>query len=241
MPKNSQIRKARMSNERKGHQVVSRSRVTNYGEVYTGDREVASMLDLVKQETERIESRFLEPACGTGNFLLEVLRRKLSVVRTKYRRVQLDYERNGVIAISSLYGVDILEDNILECRNRLLDLFDAEYKKVFGLTCKQECHESAQYILSQNILWGDSLTLKTVCDSPTPLVFPEWSPVNSRMIKRRDFEFGELLDSQKSKGHMDLWNPEKNPGLKSDEGEDIFLPRPIKEYPLIHFLEVSNA
>jgi len=95
-------------------QVKCKTRVADHGEVFTHEREVNAMLDLAKQETERIESRFLEPACGSGNFLVEVLRRKLEVVKTRYKKNQLDYERNAVIAISSIYGVDLLEDNIEE-------------------------------------------------------------------------------------------------------------------------------
>ena len=93
-------------------QVVSRKRVADHGEVLTAKREVAAMLDLVKQETERIESRFLEPACGDGNFLTEILERKLRVVAARYGKSQLDYERNAVLAVSSIYGIDILEDNV---------------------------------------------------------------------------------------------------------------------------------
>lgn len=109
-------------------QVVSKQRVADHGEVLTGRREVNAMLDLVKQETERIESRFLEPACGTGNFLTEILERKLHVVGTRYCRSQLDYERNAVVAVSSIYGIDILKDNVFECRKRLFDVFDKKYK-----------------------------------------------------------------------------------------------------------------
>lgn len=199
------------------------------------------MLDLVKQETDRVDSRFLEPACGTGNFLAEIFRRKLRVVKNKYRKVQLDYERNAIVATSSIYGVDILSDNVAECRRRLLALFNREYEELYSGKVKAECKRSVRYILSQNILQGDSLTLKTVGKDSASLVFPEWSPVNSRMLKRRDFEFGELVDSHSSRNHMDLFNPEKNSNLKSDEGEDIFLPRPVKEHPLVHFLEVGNV
>jgi SAM-dependent methyltransferase len=110
-------------------QVISKQRVTDHGEVFTNQREVNAMLDLVKQETERIESRFLEPACGTGNFLAEILDRKLQVVQMRYGKVQLEYERNAVLAISSIYGVDILEDNIQECRDRLFNIFNQKYSK----------------------------------------------------------------------------------------------------------------
>ena len=222
-------------------QIVSRQRVTDHGEVYTSDREVNAMLDMVKQETERIDSRFLEPACGTGNFLTEILRRKLSLVKDRYRKNQLDYERNAVVAVSSIYGVDILEDNVIACRQRLFDIFNDEYTAIFKEKVKEACKSSVRFILSKNVLWGDSLILKTVGEDPKLLVFPEWSPVDSKMMKRRDFEFGELVDSESSRDNMDLFNPEVNQSLKSDEGEDIFLPRPTKEHPLVHFLEISDA
>ena len=96
-------------------QVKSKKRVTDHGEVFTSEREVNAMLELVKQETERIDSRFLEPACGNGNFLAEVLRRKLAIVEKKYKKSQLEYERYAILAVSSIYGVDILEDNAQEC------------------------------------------------------------------------------------------------------------------------------
>jgi len=115
----------------KNYQIKSKHRVANHGEVFTHEREVNGMLDLVKNETERLDSRFLEPACGTGNFLVEVLRRKLVILKQKYSRSQPEYEKYGVVVISSLYGIDLLEDNVEECRERLLGIFEKEYKSVF--------------------------------------------------------------------------------------------------------------
>ena len=98
--------------------IKTRQRVADHGEVFTAEREVNAMLDLVKPETERIDSRFLEPACGSGNFLIEVLRRKLAVVEERYGKGQLEFERYAIVAIGSIYGVDLLEDNAAECRVR---------------------------------------------------------------------------------------------------------------------------
>src|ERR1017187_8632199 len=112
-------------------QVVSRKRDTDHGEVYTAKREVTAMLDLLKQETTRIESRFLEPACGKGNFLTAVLERKLRAVESRYGNSQLDYERNAILAVSSLYGIDILEDNVTACRQRLFDTFEQQCLALF--------------------------------------------------------------------------------------------------------------
>ena len=212
-------------------QVVSRQRVADHGEVYTAQREVNAMLDLVKQETERIESRFLEPACGTGNFLIEVLERKLNIVESRYRKNQTEYERYAVLAVSSLYGIDILQDNVIECRNRLFDFFDEKYTRLYKDQSKEDCRRSVRFILDRNITWGDALTLKTVGDAPQLIVFSEWSPVNGMMLKRRDFTFHGLLEHEHIKGLP----------LFSDLGEDVFIPEPVKEYPLIHFLKVADA
>src|SRR2546428_2044964 len=108
-------------------QVVSKQRVSDHGEVLTGKREVNAMLDLVRRETERIESRFLEPACGNGNFLAALLERKLEVVERRYGKAQVECERYAVLAVSSIYGIDILEDNIQQCRHRLFGIFEWNY------------------------------------------------------------------------------------------------------------------
>jgi hypothetical protein len=213
--------------------VKSKKRVTDHGEVFTSEREVNAMLDLVKQETERIDSRFLEPACGSGNFLVEVLRRKLSIVESRYKKSQLEYERYAVIAISSIYGVDILEDNVVECSNRLFNIFDKQYTSFYKANCKEECRTSIKYILQRNILRGDALTLKTVGNGDEPIVFSEWSAVNGSMIKRRDFTLANLLEAEASKVPDSLF---------SDfyETDPAFLPKPVKEFPLTHFLKLAE-
>ena len=212
-------------------QVVSKQRVADHGEVLTGRREVNAMLDLVKSETERIDSRFLEPACGTGNFLAEILERKLRVVEARYGKSQLDYERDAILAVSSVYGIDILEDNVRQCRQRLFGIFDLNYLRLFKGKSHDDCRESARYILELNIVHGDALSLKTVGDNPKPIVFAEWSPVNGSMLKRRDFTFHGLLAHETIRA-MPLF---------SDLGEDVFIPTPEKEYPPIHSLKVADV
>jgi hypothetical protein len=216
-------------------QVKSKQRVADHGEVFTSPREVNAMLDLVKQETERIESRFLEPACGTGNFLSEILRRKLDVVKKRYYKSQYEFERNAVIAASSIYGIDILEDNILECRQRLFSIFDDEYyHPLYKDACKSACRESIRYILSCNIVWGDALSLMTVGEQPGYIVFAEWSPINGSLIKRRDFTFHSMIQNE-SLEELELFS------YISDQGEEVYIPTPEKEYPPIHFLELGNV
>ncbi len=153
-------------NKENNRQVKSKKRVADHGEVFTSEREVNAMLDLVKQETERIDSRFLEPACGTGNFLVEILRRKLEVVKNRYKKSQSEYERYAVIAVSSIYGVDLLQDNVEEARKRLFITFDEQYTSFYKANCKEACRLSIKFILERNILRGNALTLQADNDEP---------------------------------------------------------------------------
>ncbi|EKD52241.1 MAG: type III restriction system methylase [uncultured bacterium] len=196
-------------------QVVSKKRVADHGEVLTSKREVNAILDLVKSEAERIDSRFLEPACGTGNFLTEILERKLKIVETRYGKSQLDYERYAVLAVSSIYGIDILEDNVLQCRHRLYGVFEWNYTHLFKYNAKNNCRDAIRFILECNIIHGDALSLKTVGENSKPIIFAEWSPVNGSMLKRRDFSFKELLQHAAT----------KELPLFSDLGEDVFIPK----------------
>lgn len=209
----------------KNKQVKSKKRVADHGEVFTNEHEVNAMLDLVKHETERIESRFLEPACGNGNFLAEVLRRKLNVVDQRYGKSQYDWERYAVIAVSSIYGVEILEDNAKECRERLFKIFNERYSALFKEKCKEECKLSIRFLLSRNILWGDALDFTNPV-TKIPIVFSEWSAVNDSMVKRRDYMFKFLVEK---KHQYSLFN---------DEGEPAAIDEPIKDFPLIHFLKL---
>jgi len=211
-------------------QVVSKKRVADHGEVLTGKREVNAMLDLVRQETERIDSRFLEPACGNGNFLSVILERKLAVVEKRYAKSQLEFERYSVLAVSSIYGIDILQDNVQACRERLFHIFDEVYTRLFQAEAKEKCRQAVRFLLARNIIHGDALTLKTVGGKPTGIVFSEWSLVNGSMLKRREFSYRGLL------AHQEM----REGALFSDLGEDVFIPEPFKENPPIHFLELGE-
>ena len=212
-------------------QVKSRKRVADHGEVFTSEREVNAMLDLVKQETERIDSRFLEPACGTGNFLAEILNRKLKVVKKRYSKNKSDYEKYAVLAITSIYGVDILEDNVLECRNRMFSIFDEEYTKICKEDANDECREAVRYILSRNILHGDALTMATL--EGEPIIFSEWSLVSGSMIKRRDYRYDELLAGSQEQISIFMV------GWEYDEEIQAFIPAPLREYPLMDYRRVQ--
>lgn len=215
--------------KQESRQIVSRQRVANHGEVYTNEREVNAMLDLVKQETERIDSRFLEPACGNGNFMVEILRRKLSVVSRCYKANIGEWEMYAISAVSSVYGIDILKDNVEESRKRMLDVFVFAYRQVTS-TPSQKVIDVAEFILSKNILWGDALSLMTVDEEKRPIAFSEWTFIGNGNVKRRDYELAQLMQC----------TPMEGPNLFSDLGDEAFIPTPTKEYPVIHFLKLSD-
>ena len=185
------------------NQVKSKQRVADHGEVFTAEREVNAMLDLVKQETERVDSRFLEPACGDGNFLAEILRRKLEAAKKRAippkrkKPLPLEYEKQAVIAIASIYGVDLLIDNVMTCRKRLFEIWDKEYTAICKKEVNEECREAVRFILSRNIVCGNALSLKEVDesgnDTEEPIVFSEWAFVMGSKMQRKDYRFDKLL------------------------------------------------
>jgi SAM-dependent methyltransferase len=192
-------------------QVKNRQRVADHGEVFSSEREVNGMLDMVEQETLRIEPRFLEPACGTGNFLAEIFHRKMTVVFDRYKKSQLEFERFSILA-----------DNVKECRERLLNIFEELYRKKFKERSKDACISSIGYILEKNILLGDALTFMQVDKEDAPIIFSEWSPVNGSMIKRRDYTLAHLLADQ----------PMEGDNLFSDLGDQAFIPKCPPSTPL---------
>lgn len=211
-------------------QVVSRKRVADHGEVFTAQKEIDAMLGLAHSEVIRIESKILEPACGHGNFLAEILKRKLKVIKEKYLKSQIEYERNSIIAVSSLYGIDILSDNVSDCKKRLLEIFTYEYTEIFKDKKNLDCISSIKFILDKNIIWGDALTLETA-DHTRPIIFSEWAPAPNGMIKRRDYTFKGLMAHAEIQGLP----------LFSDLGEEVFIPTPVKEYPLVSYFNLTNA
>ncbi len=202
-------------------QIKSKQRIRDKGEVFTNEREVNAMLDLVKQETERIDSRFLEPACGNGNFLIEIIRRKLEVVRFRYKKSQWEYEKNALIAVMSIYGIDIMVDNVYECRKRIFDYVKQEYKALFKTKISENFLQIVKFILSKNILCGDALSMKTI--EGVPIIFAEWAFVKGSLVQRRDFSYEQLV-TQNEKGTL--------------FGD--FIEKPIKSYPLTHYLRLKE-
>ena len=211
----------------------SRQRVIDHGEVFTPTKLVNDMLDLVAHECERIDSRFLEPACGDGNFLAEVLTRKLRTVNARHRKSPDAWGRAAFTAVTSLYGIDLLPDNVQRCRSRLLHVVDDHLAATFKAPPQpaDRLRGSIAFVLSLNIVHGDALTLKTAPPLEHPIVFAEWSEVRPGFFKRRDFTFFELLE----------------PGdffaapLSSDTGHPVFVPKPVRDWPLVAFLDLPQT
>jgi len=212
-------------------QIKSKKRVKDHGEVFTQEREVNAMLDLVKNEMERIESRFLEPACGDGNFLAPILEKKLTIIKKKYGSSQNEFEKMALLGISSIYGVELLQDNVEVCIDRLYNIINETYTKLYKNKCKNEFMKSVSVVLRRNILQGNALTLKRPNEKEY-IIFSEWSLVND-MLKRRDFQYAELADFDPKKPTLFSLRE------VSDTGEAVFSPMPVKEFPLMHYLKLN--
>lgn len=169
--------------------VKSKQRVADHGEVFTPAWMVEGMLDLVREETERIDSRFLEPACGSGNFLVQVLRRKLAAVELRFGRSDFEKRHYALLGLMCIYGIELLEDNLAECRDNLLEIF-AHY---LGLDEAEDLCRAAAYVLSQNLIHGDALTMRTALGEP--VVFAEWGYLGKGRYQRRDFRLDVLTQS----------------------------------------------
>lgn len=219
--------------------VKSKQRVADHGEVFTPEWMVEAMLDLVKAETERIDSRFLEPACGSGNFLVQILKRKLAAVELKYSKSEFEKRQYALLALMCIYGIELLADNIAECRANLLEIL-SEY---FGLEESDDLYGAASYVLSQNLVHGDAMKMRT--HNGQKIIFAEWGYLGKGKFQRRDFRLEALaLASSFDK---------PDPLLSGSETGDLFAPEPkvtnrgkheiftpVKDYPKLTMRELAS-
>ena len=204
--------------------IKSKQRVADHGEVFTPEWLVDAMLDLVKDETERLDSRFLEPACGSGNFLTKILKRKLAAVEIKYSKSEFDRNHYALLSLMCTYGIELLEDNITECKANLLDVF-SEY---LDIDVEDSLYMCADYVLSQNIVHGDALTMKDI--KGVPIAFAEWGYLGKGKFQRRDFRFDVLTGSSAFSAEGSLF---------ADLGKhEIF--QPIKTYDPMTAVEIAS-
>ena len=167
-------------------QIKSKKRVSDHGEVFTPPWMVEAMLNLVKDETERIDSRFLEPACGSGNFLVQILQRKLAAVELKFGKSDFEKRHYALLAVMCTYGIELLADNIAECRANMLDIFAEK----LTLKDSDDLYQAAFYVLSQNLIHGDAMTMLT--NGGQPIAFAEWGYLGKGKFQRRDFRLDIL-------------------------------------------------
>lgn len=205
--------------------VKSKKRVADHGEVFTPAWLVEAMLDLVKDESERIDSRFLEPACGSGNFLVQVLRRKLAAVERDYGRSEFERRHFALLALMCIYGIELLEDNIAECRANLLEIF----AKYLNLDEPDDLYRAAFYVLSQNLVHGDAMTMHA--HDGKAITFAEWGYLGKGKFQRRDFCLGDLTESARFSAEGSLW---------ANRGKhEIFTP--TRTYPPMTVSELAAA
>jgi hypothetical protein len=205
--------------------IKSKRRVADHGEVFTPAWMVEAMLDLVKGESERIDSRFLEPACGSGNFLIQVLRRKLAAVELKFGKSDFEKRHYALLALMCIYGIELLADNVAECRANLLEML-ADYLNLDGA---DDVYRAASFVLSQNLVHGDARMMLTY--DGQPITFAEWGSLGKGKFQRRDFRLDKLTESALWSANGQLW---ANSGK-----DDIF--KPVKEYPPATVEELASA
>jgi hypothetical protein len=207
--------------------VKSRQRVVDHGEVFTPPELVESMIDLVAEEADRIDSRFLEPACGSGNFLVPVLRRKLATVQARYGRSDFEKLHHALLALMSIYGIELLPDNVQECRANLLAVFD-EFTAGAG---DERWSAAAQAVLEVNIVHGDALTMRTKGVADEPICFAEWSYLGKGGYHRRDFLFDTMTQTA-AFGEEDT--------LFADLGShEIFTP--VRDHGVLSLADISGG
>ena len=205
--------------------IKSKKRVADHGEVFTPSWLVEAMLDLVKHETERIDSRFLEPACGSGNFLIRILQRKLAAVELKFGKSDFEKRHYALLAVMCTYGIELLEDNIAECRANMLEIL-AEYLNLKDI---DDLYRAAFYVLTQNLVHGDALTMRTSDDRP--ITFAEWGYLGKGKFQRRDFRLDALTQSSAFSAEGSLF---------AHLGKhEIF--KPTKAYPPVTMSELAAA
>ena len=200
--------------------VKSRKRVVDHGEVFTPPEMVEAMIDLVAEEADMIDSRFLEPACGSGNFLIPVLRRKLAAVHARYGRSDFEKRHHALLALMSIYGIELLPDNVEECRTNLL----SEFAEFLGALGNESWTSAARAVLEVNIVHGDALTMRTKGAVEEPIAFAEWTYLGKGSYHRRDFRFDAMTQTAAfgeedtlfaDLGSHEIFTPVRNHGVLS--------------------------
>jgi hypothetical protein len=203
--------------------VKSKQRVADHGEVFTPGWMVEDMLDLVKHESERIDSRVLEPACGSGNFLVPVLARKLVTVQLRHGKSEFERRHYALFALMCTYGIELLADNAEECRDNLAEVFNT----FLVISDDDQWAQAARAVLAVNIVQGDALTMTV--PSGQPITFPEWGYLGKGKFQRRDFRYDDLTQRASYEGTL----------FGELDDEDLFVP--AHTYPTMTVSQIAEA
>lgn len=188
----------------------SKERVQNHGEVFTPTWVVEDILNLLPKKVWEVSETFLEPACGEGVFLVEIYKRKLQNIKADTLE---EWEWQAAIATSSIYGIELLEDNAEQCTMNLIRLFTKFYEKISSNNPDEEVIRTIQFILSRNIIQGNALTFHRCtesCDSQCNkcelIIFSEWKPLANNQFKRKDYTYKGIVNAsdqrKESKGTL---------------------------------------
>jgi hypothetical protein len=217
-----------MENLKKKNSENIKSRIKNFGEVFTSKNEILGMLKMVENETYRLDSTYLETACGDGNFLASILEKKFDIIKKDKDLNEYSIFKKVFISISSLYGIDLLPDNVHQTKIRLSDLS----KKFLDNKLKEQYNKSflksLEFLLSLNIIAGDALSLKNLQNKP--IVFSQWSFLQGGLVKRSDYKFSNLIS----------YRPFEEGTLFSDMGEKVFIPDPVKDHKPVYFMDLEE-
>lgn len=202
--------------------IKSKRRISDHGEVFTPAWMVENMLDLVMEESERIDSRVLEPGCGSGNFLVPVLVRKLATVQLRHGKTDFEKRHYALFALMCTYGIELLADNVQECRDNLVTVFNA----FLGIDDDDEWAQAARDVVAANIVQGDALTLSV--PSGQPITFPEWAYLGKGKFQRRDFRYHDLTQRASWEGTLFA------------QLDDDALFTPIRSFPPMTFRQIAG-
>lgn len=190
--------------------IKSKIRVQKHGEVFTPKKIVNQMLDFdeVNKACNELESTFLEPAAGEGAFLKEIITRKLQMIEKNYKDSLIMYENYSLLALSTIYGIELLEDNAQACSLNIFQIYYEFYNKVasnFNEALKKKVLDSAKLIISANIAQGDFLTQQS--PNGKEMIFSEWKIIqknkNKIKIVRTEYTLDEISKGvQKDDGEM---------------------------------------
>lgn len=184
-------------------QVRSRDRVRDLAEVFTHQREVDAILDQFPDAFTTLDAKFLEPACGSGNFLVEILRRKLVLVDQDAQHAE--YEHQLLRAVASIYGVDISPSNVTEARDRMLTTLTQAHARDLSTGLLS----AAGLIVDCNVVVGDTLT------GADRIELCDWQPRPGQRFQRvwsyalvppvdRDLFWGERVADHEPVHYRDL-------------------------------------